>query len=163
MRLTQEHLKILKSAYDDEERHFSELIARGKIYLSITSVYVGFITFKFTEIGTVVNDSIFSFALVSMAAASVLVSLILTIMALGMYAYEVPFEIGAAAKAAAGHSSIDEFYEDVIADLAVAAERNSVVNERRAKFLAWSSYFLAAAVCSHLLALIYYVYRQHWK
>ena len=52
-----------------------------------------------------------------------------------------------------------EFYEDRLADMAVAYEKNSLQTDRRALLLQISSYLMLAGLLFHLLALYSYLWR----
>ena len=158
MELQKEHYDALKYGYDQEEVRQKELIERGKIFLSVLTIYVGILTLKVDDLQIVVKESPWSLTFLGFTSAFIISSLLLTILSLGIFTYEEPFILEEALTEAVGTDSLSEFYIDRLTDFAVGAGRNSKVNDKRGLLLAWASYFLVGGVATHLMA--FYIYLQ---
>lgn len=159
---TKEQFDTFKYVYEKEEARFSELINRGKIYLSIITVYIGVFTLKIQDIGTLVGDESFPKILLGATGVSFISALLACVLALGIFKYEGLCDIKEELLAFDDTGKPDaEFYEDRLADMAVAYDRNSLQNDRRALLLQISSYLMLAGVFCHLLAFYSYLWRTN--
>lgn len=156
---TKVQFDTFKYIYEKEEARFSELINRGKIYLSIITIYIGVFTLKIQDIGTLVGDGSFSKILVGATGICFIFALLACILALGIFKYEGLCDIKEELLALGDAGKPDsEFYEDRLADMAVAYERNSEQNDHRASLLGISSYLVLAGVFFHMLAFYSYIW-----
>ena len=150
---TKTEFDLFKFMYEEQQTRASELVNRGKIYLSMTTAYLGFLAFKGNEL--LGQDSRAEAFIAYLLSASLFVlSLLMTIWALGVYRYEIPTDpIELLENPPPTPPTDDEFREDRLADFAVATKRNLDWNEKRATRLILSSCFLLAGVIAHLVAL----------
>jgi len=156
---TKEQFHAFKYVYEKEEARFSELINRGKIYLSIITVYIGVFTLKIQDVSTLVGNGSFSKILLGATGVCFIFALLACVLALGIFKYEGLCDIKEELLAFDDKGKPDsEFYEDRLADMAVAYERNSEQNDRRASLLEISSYLVLAGVFFHMLTFYSYIW-----
>ena len=156
---TKEQFDTFKYIYEKEEARFSELINRGKIYLSIVTIYIGVFSLKIQDIAELVGDGAFSKILLGVTGACFIMALLACVLALGILKYEGLCDIKEELLAFGDSGKSDaEFYEDRLADMAVSYERNSLQNDRRASLLQVSSYLMIVGVFCHLLVFYSYIW-----
>jgi len=136
---------FFKFIHSKESERYSELINRGKIFLTIITLYIGALVFKSSEFQNAISENIQSvYSLIYFSSIGMfLFALILNILALGIYTYEKisnPEKIIKNYKGSVPKDS--DFLDDRIADLTVSFKRNSKQNDKRAKLLFWVTVFM---------------------
>ncbi|GJQ60428.1 MAG: hypothetical protein D8M57_16115 [Candidatus Scalindua sp. AMX11] len=159
---TKEQFDEFKYVYEKEDARFSELINRGKIYLSIITVYIGVFTLKIQDIATLVGNEWYSKVILGATGACFIFALLACVLALGIFKYEglcnIKTELLKFDDAGKPNA---EFYEDRLADMAVAYERNSLQNDRRALLLQLSSYLIFTGLFCHIIVFYSYIWRAN--
>src|SRR5271170_4918321 len=85
---TEIQYQVFRSLYDEESTRYSNLAARAQVYFSIVSIYLGAIAFKFDDIRTLADHFRVPSLLVIIAGGFLLVSLLMTIVAVAIRNYE---------------------------------------------------------------------------
>jgi len=145
--------EILRSVYQEENDRYTELINRGKIYLTICSFFLGGLAFKLNE--SFASATWWAKTPYLVSAACFIASFLLIILSLGIYSHEGlcdPNEV--IDNFGATPPDDDDFRDDRIADIAVATEINSAINDRRASFLSTAAYSMFSGVVFGFLGLI---------
>lgn len=146
---SKEQFEFFKSVYADEESRYRELIDRGKIILSLATLYTGFLAFTVERNSPASSEM---FALFAAAVILLLTSFLLSILALGVYSYEGPADPeDILQNYGASPPSDADFFDARIVDYAVAANRNAAQNDRRAKFIFFSIAVLLAGLTLHAI------------
>lgn|SRR5574341_1099817 len=132
---TEFHYAFFRSIYEEEDARYSSLIDRGKIYLSIISIFFGGIFFKLDWI--VENRHWLRNALWFYVGgvACFFAALILVCLSLQILAYEAPSDPNKVIEQGELELKQPLFINARITDLAVAYQRNSRQNDRRALLL----------------------------
>ena len=126
--------EILRSVYEEENGRYSELVNRGKIYLTICSFFLGGLAFKLNE--SFANATWCAKTAFLVSTACFVAGFLLIILSLGIYPHEGlcdPKDV--IEKFGTTPPTDSDFRDDRLADIAVATERNSAINDRRARFL----------------------------
>ena len=121
------------------------------MYFSIVSLYLGAIAFKFDDIRTLADHFRVPSLLVLIAGGFLLVSLLMTILAVAIRNYEGvcdPVEVIDGFGDAPPSDS--DFLDDRIAELAVATNLNFAQNNRTANLLSWAVVLLFIGVALYL-------------
>jgi hypothetical protein len=79
--------EIFFSIFQQENERFKELINRGKIFLSIITVYLGLFTIKLSDLVAITESQVGLF-LATVTGSFFILSLLFTCLALGLYRYE---------------------------------------------------------------------------
>jgi hypothetical protein len=136
---TKTQFEIFKSVYDEENTRLSELVTRAKVYLSVETFILGALFFKFDSVLKITSGVTILPTLFILSVAFFLGALLLTIASLRILRYEgicYPEEVIRQFKEKPPQDS--DFLDDRIVDLAVATQRNSRQNDKRAKCLQWA-------------------------
>ncbi|MEO0966238.1 MAG: hypothetical protein AAFY08_14105 [Planctomycetota bacterium] len=138
---------VFRAVYDEERERYSELISRGKIYLTICSFFVGGLAFAFSDIFGAASSG--AVALAMLAIFFFVVAFLLIIMALGVYEYERPFdpeEVIKEYERAVTAPNDASFLTSRIVDTAVATNHNATINDWRARLLQYASLLMFVGV-----------------
>lgn len=143
---TKEQYEFFKGIYDEENARYRNLIDRGKILLSLSSIYIGFLSFSFEKISTSKCDYILFF----LSVVLMLLSFGSTILAIGIMKYENPCNSSQLVENMRRNAQQNEdFFDDRIVDYAVATKRNSLKNDIRATRLLYATLFLLVGLIMH--------------
>lgn len=148
---TKEQWEIFRYVYEREESRYQNITDRGKVYLSLITLYVGAIAFKADFWFSQSLKDPWSTLLFALLLGLFLAALCATVAAMGIYSYEGitdPEEV----IAGFGDTTPDneDFFDDRIIDVAVATNRNSKTNDRRASLLSISSLLMVIGIVVHI-------------
>jgi hypothetical protein len=132
---TRFHYEFFRSVCKEEDARYDSLIDRGKIYLSIISIFFGGVFFKLDWIFE--NRAKLQSGLPFYAAGilSIFIALVLVALALQVLSYEAPSDLNSIIDNLELDNDESEFINARISELAVANERNILQNDRRATLL----------------------------
>ena len=157
---TQAQYQCFKDIYDRETKRAEQLIDRGKIYLSIVTLYIGLLGIAADKIvpKLIENWSAQAFYIISLIGF--VLSLSLVIFAIGIYCYSFPTDpknviFGFGEK----QPTDEEFFDARIVEFAVAFHANSSVNEKRASLLKYATWLMLLGVAcqSYVLSAIIFL------
>jgi len=155
---TKTQYDCFKTVYDEETTRYAQLENRSKLYLTIITFYLGAIAFKVDAVLKFVSQFKVPISIYAAMAVVLLGALLLTVLATRIRAYEGIYDPEDVIESFGQSAPLDdEFLDDRIIDLAVAAQRNAEQNNTVARVLQWASYLLAGAVLLQLVALLFAV------
>jgi hypothetical protein len=144
---TKEQYEFFRSLYEAEERTYEQLEGRAKVYLGVVTAFLATVLVKASDV--VESAKALNVPWWSILAEAILLTIVLTLIlfALRIRAYEAVND-GEEIIEEFGENipSDEEFFDDRIADYAVAASRNLRANNETATFLAWASRLLVASM-----------------
>lgn len=153
---TKEQYEFFRFLHEDEERTYLALEARGRFYFSVISLFFASLLLKAEVITSATTLGIPRWVLTVFAAVLTL-SLVLVTVAARIRSYEGVADPKKIVESYGKKEPKDEaFFDDRIADLVVATNRNSVVNERVATVLFWAGVCLAFAMILALVSLVFF-------
>jgi len=151
---TAKQYDIFKSLYDEEADRYTKLATRAQLYLSIITLYVAAFAFKFEDLRRFIEAFGASRYLAVSTAIVLVLALLATLMATQIRAYEGIADPEEIIRRFGNAEPTDaDFLDARIADLAVATNRNSAINDRVAHWLVAASWLLVGGVLLHLLML----------
>lgn len=150
---TEAQYRCFKEIHQAEQARQEQLIERGKVYLSVITLYFGLLAVAADEIRSVVGLSRFGSAVYLASFAALVVALGLVVRAMGIYRYVYPTDPETVIQSLEGWPSDAEFFDDRIAELAAAFKTNHPINERRADLLRLASYGLLVAIALQAVVL----------
>jgi len=144
---TKEQYEYYKFLYDHERSRYLELVNRGKLFLSIITLYMGLLAVGADKTITGLEGSILLMSVYFISVSLLVASLVEVVLAIGIYKNEKPSSPRKMILALEENVPTDEeFRDERIIDLAVATDRNSNNNDLRAKRLQVSSFLLLLAI-----------------
>lgn len=151
---TERQYDVFKSLYDEEADRYTKLAGRAQLYLSIITLYVAAFAFKFEDIKKFIDPYGVSKYLAISVAIVLLLALLATLMAIQIRSYEGIADPEEIIKGYKDKEPTDsDFLDERIADLAVATNRNSEINNRVANWLVVASWLLVFGLLLHLIML----------
>lgn len=139
--------QFFRSLYDEENYRTSILNDHAKNNISLTTLYSGFILFLTNSLSPETNMAKVVFVLGIAALAS---SFLLSLWTTNISDYEAVTNPEAVFRTFDDEPPRDEdFFDARIIDYSVAYERNSVVNDRKARSLYKARYFLLFGIALH--------------
>lgn len=158
---TKEQWEIFKYIYEQETARYENLNSRGKVYLSLITLYLGAVAFKADFWFLQASQTAISTILFTALLGSFVSALCVTVAALGIYTYEgLADPEGIIKQFGDRPPSNEDFYDDRIADATVAANRNSVTNDKRATLLTIASVLLITGILSHVILIVWILYTR---
>jgi hypothetical protein len=155
---TERQYDFYKLLYDEEIARGEQLRSQAKHYLSLATLYSAFVIFFVDKVlplieaenkhpSSVVAMKIVFLATICAMAASFLFSL-LVVQVSTFEALTDPNDLIDQLK---GNKAVTDkdFFDRRIADIAVAFERNTAVNDRKANFLQYAGYALLVGILLH--------------
>ena len=152
---TEAQYKIFKELYDEETKRYSDLDNKGKLYITIVTFYLGAIAFKFRDVSEFTNSVSFAKWFYLVIASMLVAALVFTVYSLRVRTSEGiadPEEIIANFGPVAPTN--EEFFEDRIADLAAATNKNSRRNNQIADYLAAAGVLILMAGAIQFILLL---------
>ena len=153
--MTEKQIEFYKYVFELEEKRYSELINRGKLYITTITFYLSLFFFKINDekiVGLIQEVSNKISILLYITTASLLIALLLGILSIGIYSYERISDLEKVLRSTNEMGQKDEsFFEDRAIDFAVATKQNTKINNRKAKLLLFSSFFILVGVISHFI------------
>jgi hypothetical protein len=129
--------------YEEEERTSQQLEGRAKVYLGIISAFLVTLFLKTDDAANSAKRLGISFPWLLVEGFILSGALVLVILALRIRMFEAVNDGVDIIVGYPDNGVTDEvFFEDRIADYAVASSRNRAVNNQTAVLLAWSSWFI---------------------
>jgi hypothetical protein len=151
---TKEQYDVFKFLYDEESARETALMEHSKLYLSLTTLYSAFLIYIAKEAAP---QNVTQWAMFGVSATSLAAAFLFSIFAARMEDYEAindPEKI---------IESFDEdrpdnesFFDDRIVDLAVACNKNSKVNDKKARRLEFAGICLLVGIAAHA---VYFLWR----
>lgn len=152
---TENQYEFFRYLYEEENSRYSELESRAKLYITIISLYMGALAFKLDDVLKISNGRIFSLGLFIGSVIIFSIALLFSILAIRIRVYEGitdPYDIF---EEYGDEAPIDQdFFDNRIADLAVATDRNSIQNDIVAARLSDAAWFLYFGVICHIVGFM---------
>jgi hypothetical protein len=149
---TERQYEFFRSLYEEENERYTALEARTKLYLTVITLYVGAIAFKFEDVAKFATRFGIATSLLAAVGLIFLLALVLTVLAARIRDFEGLCEPEALIEGMGNKPITDsKFFEDRVIDLAVATTRNSKENDKIAGLLYWASVLIALGVLAHFL------------
>ena len=143
---TEAQYKFFKELYDEENKRYSDLDNKGKLYVTIITFYLGAIAFKFNDVTQLTVQVSYAKWFYLVIVSVLVVALLCTIFAIRVRSFEgIADPVKVIDNYGESAPSDTDFLDDRIADLAVATNRNSNQNNRIAGSLALASVFIFLA------------------
>lgn len=144
---TKDQYEFFRSLYEEEERTALQLEGRAKVYLGIISAFLVTIFLKTDDALKSATELHISFPLLLAEAFLLSAALVFVILALRIRVFEAINDGVDIIEAFEGSGPTDEeFFEDRIADYAVASSRNRAVNNQTSILLAWASWLIISGM-----------------
>lgn len=153
---SKEQYEVFKFIYDQEIARESTLLDRSKLYISLLTLYSGFVVFvvKDARPASTIQWSIFAGAAILLAVA-----FLLSLRATYVANYEGVNNPEKIIEEELSLSPTDEeFFLRRIADLAVACNRNSKINDARADRLHVAGIFMFSGIVLHTVYFLLLVW-----
>jgi hypothetical protein len=151
---TEKQYACFKDIFDREAARQEKLIDRGKLYLSIITVYLGLLGVAADKLLPTLARSGLATAAFLASLACFVGSLVLVLLAIGIYKYVYPTDPMTVIDGYGPEPPRDEdFFDDRITELAAAFKTNQFVNERRADKLKYASFCLLGGVVFQAIVL----------
>jgi hypothetical protein len=143
---TEQQYKCFKDIFDRETQRHDRLIDRGKLYLSIVIVYLGLLAVAIEKMLPELSQSWLTIAFYVISLASLVASMLLALLAIGIFKYVYPTDPEAVILGFGREPPTDtDFFDDRIVELSAAFATNRRVTEKRATKLKYASFCLLAA------------------
>ena len=128
---TKEQYEFFRFLYEDEERTYEQLEARSRFYLALVSVFVAALVLKAPEARASATALGVPWWLLLIVTAILTGSLVFIALAARIRVYEAIADPGEIIESfGKTEPKNQDFFDDRIADLAVATKRNAEVNGR---------------------------------
>ena len=150
---TKEQYEIFKAIYDEETDRYADLRNTAKLFASICSFLIGALAFKVPAL--FLSQALYAKIIFAVAVGAFFIALLLLVKSLGISSYETMFSPRSVATRLA---TDDEFFEDRIADIVVANERNWATNRRRSRVIQIAMYAMFAGVTSTAVGVLLTVF-----
>jgi hypothetical protein len=158
---TKDQYDTFRQVYDSEALRYQRLIDRAAFFLTVITLYMGLLAVAADEIVPHIRTSVIATVAYLSSFGAFVGAIILVVLAMGIRKYVYPTDLETVLRAAHPEWPADsEFFEDRMAELAVAFTRNHPINEWRATLLRGASYAIlvgivcqAAVLCALLFIL----------
>ena len=145
--ITKEQYEFFSGLYEDAERTYGQLEARGNLYLGIIAGFLATVLLKADGAVSSANSLGVPWWAVLVEALLFAGSLLFVLLALRIRSYEAVNDPQKIVDGWKGDGpSNEEFYEDRIADYVVAASRNAEINNQKATMLSVAGWLLVVAM-----------------
>lgn len=144
---TKEQHDFFRFLYEEEERRYSQLEGRAKLYLSVIAIFLATLIFKIDDVEKSIELLRIPWSVVLVQAALQASSLVFVVFGVFIREYEGiadPEEIVAGFGEAPPTN--EAFFDDRIADYVVATNRNAAANDKAARFLEIAVFLLGSAM-----------------
>ncbi|MBV8414187.1 MAG: hypothetical protein JO251_03150 [Verrucomicrobia bacterium] len=152
---TEAQYKFFQKLYDEQSERRKNIQERSKLYFTVVSFYFGAILFRLQDI--VKAQSIPRLEIIFGISSAVIISasLLFTLLAIRVRAYEVPCDPEKWIKNLGVNPQEDpDFFDARIVDYAVATNKNDKVNEVAATKIKVAGWLIFGAVSVQLIGLI---------
>ena len=158
---TSEQLDYFKHIYAQEMARSDELINRGKLFLSVITLYMGLLGIAADKVVPKLSSSSIVIACYLSGFVSFVIALVLIVMAIGIYNYVYPSDPKSILQEADENWPDNEsFFLERMAELAAAFKNNCPINDKRAKYLKWASLLMLTGIIFQAFVLSALVYIQ---
>lgn len=148
---SKDQYEIFQAIFDRESQRYEKLIDRGKLYLSIITLYIALLGVAAEKVLPQIAGSWFVAAAYLTSLLGLIAAFVLILLALGIYTQVYPTD---PEKAFLSMTSNDEeFFDARIAELATAFKTNFSVTEKRANLLRCASFCLLFAIACQSLVV----------
>jgi len=152
---SKEQYEVFKFIYDQEGARENTLLDRSKLYISLLTLYSGFIAFAIKDARP---ENICQWLLLASVAICLVAAFLLSLLATSVTSYEGIHDPEDIIKNELSQSPSDEeFFSQRIADLAVACNENSEVNDQRAAKLYWAGISMFSGIVLHTTYFLLFV------
>ncbi|MDX2044952.1 MAG: hypothetical protein SF097_27320 [Acidobacteriota bacterium] len=140
---TEAQYQFFKGLYDAEQARYRELIDRGKLFLSIITIYLGLLSVAADKTIPKLDSSLFAKSAYVVSVMFIIIAMALVVLAVGIFKYEYPSDPQRIIESFKDvPPTDDDFRDERIIDFTVATKRNFSQNEMRARLLRLSSFML---------------------
>lgn len=137
---TETQYQFFKYIYDSEQARYRELIDRGKLFLSIITIYLGLLAVAVDKTIPFIKSSLFVKTTYAISVICIVVAMALVVLAVGLFKYEYPSDpLRIIESFTKTPPTDDDFRDERLVDFTVATKRNFALNEKRANLLRASS------------------------
>lgn len=144
---TKDQYEFFQGLYEEEERTALQLEGRAKVYLGVISAFLVTIFLKTDDALKSANALRIAFPLLLAEALCLSIALVLVIVSLRIRVFEAVNDGLEIIEGYEGSGPTDEeFFEDRIADYAIASSRNRAVNNQTSAILAWASWLIISGM-----------------
>lgn len=151
---TEQQYTCFKDIFDRETERHDRLIDRGKVYLSLITVYLGILAVAADKLVPLLGGSWVAIVFYIASLACLVGSMVLVLMGIGIHTYVYPTDPKAVIFGFGQKPPTNpEFFDDRIVELAAAFKTNHAVTEKRATKLKHGSYCLLGAAIFQALVL----------
>ncbi len=157
---SQSQFEYYKYLFERESSRYQELINRGKLFLSVITLYLGLLAVAADKSIPKLQAYTLPAITYFIGVALIVTALTLVVLAVGIYQHEKPSDpMKMIDRYSETEPTDSEFFDERIADFAVATERNARINDRRAALLRFASFVLLFGVAAQtfLLASLFIV------
>lgn len=146
--------------YVEENQRYRELLNRGKVFLSIITLYLGILFYKSSDLlsnTTLSKEEATDSFLVFFIASSVsfIFSLLFCLISLGILTYQYPSNPTELLEEFESKNQTDlEFFRNRTVDFTIAFEHNKKKNDSRGKYLRYTSGFIFMGILLHLFYIV---------
>ena len=152
---TKEQYEFFRRLYEEEERTYEQIEGRAKVFLSIITAFIVTVVLKSEDAVKSAAALRVPWFIYLLMGAILALALVFVVLSVRIRAYEALVDPEALIESYEGDGPTDEiFFEDRIADYAVAASRNRAENNRAASILAWAGWLLVSAMVLMVLTLL---------
>lgn len=153
---TKEQYDVFKFIFDQETARENTLLDRSKLYISLLTLYSGFVVFVAKDARpTRISEWLIFAAAATLLAAAFLLSLLATYVT----NYEGINDPEKVIESELSQSPTDkDFFLHRIVDMAVACNRNSKVNDERAEKLHWAGILMFSGIALHTVYFLLLVW-----
>jgi hypothetical protein len=154
---TETQYQFFKYIYDSEQARYRELIDRGKLFLSIITIYLGLLAVAADKTILFIKSSLFATITYAVSVSCIVVAMAFVVLAVGLFKYEYPSD---PLRIIEGLTKVppadDDFRDERLVDFTVATKRNFALNEKRANLLrASTGMLLLGALCQAVFFAIF--------
>jgi hypothetical protein len=144
---TIQQYEVFKFIFEEQKTREGHLLERSKLYLSLVTFYSAFLLFVGKDL---VPRTLLHWFVFALSTVFLLVAFLLSLHSAVVKKYEAIQNPKNIIKTYGDAPPADEdFLDDRIVDLAVAWERNSSVNDSKAKVLYWAGLALLSGMAAH--------------
>lgn len=143
---TKDQYEFFKQAYLEEDVRSSLLVKRGEIYLSLISLFLTGLVFKFSDLKGYIQGNLVSRAFYSLIIVSLFLSAIFAMLSLQIRRYRGINLSGWIDELEDDAQTDKEFYINRIADFIALTITHQKINNKRGRQLKLAGYFLLGAI-----------------
>jgi hypothetical protein len=144
---SKEQYEFFRFLYEEEERRYAQLESRAKLYLSVVALFLASLAFKMEDAQksvAILNVPWWLVLVEAVVLAAALVFILSGALIRNFEGVADPEDVIASFKDAPPTN--EEFFDDRIADFAVATNRNTSTNDRAVRFLELAGVLLVIAM-----------------